>query len=51
MSPFFIWHWGIVGEIIGYLTPLQKLGEYREVNPLKDVVFGISFFTTDYGVI
>ena len=22
IRPFFIWHWGIVGEIKGYLTPL-----------------------------
>lgn len=41
INPFFIWHWGIVADIIGYLTPLQKFGEYKDVNPFIEVVFGI----------
>lgn len=39
--PFIIWHWGTVGEIKGYLTPLAKCGEYKVVNPINPVMFGI----------
>jgi len=35
--PFFIWHCGTVAERNGYLTPLQKLGEYKDENPVKFV--------------
>jgi len=38
--PFAIWHWGTVGEINGYLTPLAKLGEYNVENPINDGIFG-----------
>ena len=39
--PFTIWHWGTVGEIIGYRTPLQKFGEYKVEKPVNGVIFGI----------
>lgn len=39
--PLSIWHWGTVGEIKGYLTPLANCGEYKVVNPIKPVIFGM----------
>lgn len=41
MTPFIIWHWGTVGEIKGYRTPLEKLGEYKWLNPEIEAKFGI----------
>lgn len=43
--PFDILHWGVVGDINGYLTPFAKLGEYKLLNPNKFVWFGTDWFT------
>lgn len=41
--PLAIWHWGTVGEINGYRTPLAKLGEYKFENPVKPTLLGIMY--------
>jgi hypothetical protein len=39
ITPFCIWHCGTVGDMKGYLTPLEKAGDIKDENPDKEVMF------------
>lgn len=41
ITPFDIWHCGTVGDINGYLTPFEKFGDIKVVNPVKTGEFAI----------
>lgn len=41
INPFAIWHWGTDGDINGYRTPFENLGEYKLLKPVKLTLLGI----------